>query len=244
VQERIASQDELPTPEESRAATWGDNPQYYDETDLATEYDGDASTYHSWEDDLPTPEESRAATWGDNPQYYDETDLATEYDGDLDALTASEPGTSGDTEAVSAETRNPEESPDPTADTSDVNQDPAADRIPAANERIAELEARLERLEHASQPMSDGPLLSNERDVDKIPGQTTERQHRWRMSDARLGLGSAIVGSGLSEAADFIVGGPEHYAFGVVGSVISIGVAAIAASRESRKDKHVRTPER
>jgi len=92
VQARIASQDELPTPEESRAATWGDNPQYYDDADLAAEYDGDAGAFQSWEDDLPTPEESRAATWGNNPQYYDEAELATEYDGDLSALTAGSAG--------------------------------------------------------------------------------------------------------------------------------------------------------
>jgi hypothetical protein len=40
---RIAGEDELPTPQQSRAATWGDNPDYYDDTDLASEYDGDAS---------------------------------------------------------------------------------------------------------------------------------------------------------------------------------------------------------
>jgi hypothetical protein len=39
----IAGQDELPTPQESRAATWGDNPNYYHETDLVSEYDGDLS---------------------------------------------------------------------------------------------------------------------------------------------------------------------------------------------------------
>jgi hypothetical protein len=87
VQARIASQDELPAPEESRAATWGDNPQYDDEADLASEYDGDAGAFRSWEDDLPSPDESRAATWGDTPQYDDETDLASEYDGDLGSLT-------------------------------------------------------------------------------------------------------------------------------------------------------------
>jgi hypothetical protein len=88
VRARIASQDELPTPEQSRVATWGDNPQYYyDDADLTAEYDGDASVFQSWEDDLPTPEESHAATWGDRPQYYDEAYLASEYDGDLGSLT-------------------------------------------------------------------------------------------------------------------------------------------------------------
>ena len=30
----LSWEDELPTPQESRARTWGDNPEYYDETDL------------------------------------------------------------------------------------------------------------------------------------------------------------------------------------------------------------------
>jgi hypothetical protein len=86
-EDRTVGQDELPTPQESRAATWGDNPEYYDETDLATEYDGDIDAFIAEQDELPTPQESGAATWGDSPEYYDETDLATEYDGDLSALT-------------------------------------------------------------------------------------------------------------------------------------------------------------
>ena len=84
---RIADQDELPTPAESRATTWGDNPSYYDDTELGSEYDGDADAFIAQQDELPTPQESRARTWGDNPDYYDETDLASEYDGDLSALT-------------------------------------------------------------------------------------------------------------------------------------------------------------
>jgi hypothetical protein len=86
IQARIASQDELPTPEESRAATWGDDPQYDDEADLASGCDGDAGAFSSWEDDLPSPEESRAATWGDNPQHDDEADLASGYDVDAGAF--------------------------------------------------------------------------------------------------------------------------------------------------------------
>jgi hypothetical protein len=82
VEARIADQDELPTPEESRQATWGDNPDYYDETEFSAEYDGDLDAFLAEEDELPTPQESRARTWGDNPDYYDETDLISEYDGE------------------------------------------------------------------------------------------------------------------------------------------------------------------
>ena len=90
VQARIAGQDELPAREESRQATWGDDPDYYDATEPGAEYDGDVDAFLAGEDELPTPQESRAHTWGDNPEYYDEADLASEYDGDPGALTTEE----------------------------------------------------------------------------------------------------------------------------------------------------------
>jgi hypothetical protein len=80
VEARIADQDELPTPAESREATWGDNPDYDDEADLDARYDADIDAFLAEQDELPTPQESRAKTWGDNPDYYDETDLASEPD--------------------------------------------------------------------------------------------------------------------------------------------------------------------
>jgi hypothetical protein len=78
---RIAVQDELPSPVQSRAGTWGDDPEYYDEIELAAAYDGDLSAFLAAEDDLPTPQESRTRTWGDNPEYHDETSLASGDDG-------------------------------------------------------------------------------------------------------------------------------------------------------------------
>jgi hypothetical protein len=105
VQARIAGQDELPTREESRQATWGDDPDYYDEAELGAEYDGDVNAFLAGEDELPTPQESRAHTWGDNPDYYDETDLASEYDGDLGALTTGEDGPAARHAPASPETK-------------------------------------------------------------------------------------------------------------------------------------------
>ncbi len=61
VEARIAGQDELPSREESRQATWGDDPSYYDETELGTEYDGDAGAFLAAEDELPTPQDPARA---------------------------------------------------------------------------------------------------------------------------------------------------------------------------------------
>ena len=73
---RIAVQDELPSPAQSRAATWGDSPEYHDESELAGTYDGDLRAFLAAGNDLPTPQESRTRTWADNPDYHDETSLA------------------------------------------------------------------------------------------------------------------------------------------------------------------------
>ncbi len=108
---RIADQDQMPAPAESRPATWGDNPDYYDETDLGSEYDGDISAFVAEQDELPPPQESHAATWGDNPDYYDETDLAAEYDGDLSPLTTEE-----DSHARNADADNRDQDAATTAD--------------------------------------------------------------------------------------------------------------------------------
>jgi len=85
----LAAEEQLPARQDSRAATWGDNPEYdeYDESDLGAEYDGDLEALTA-ADQLPARQESRAATWGDSPVYDDEADLGAEYDGDLEALTA------------------------------------------------------------------------------------------------------------------------------------------------------------
>jgi hypothetical protein len=85
----LAAEQQLPARQDSRAATWGDNPEYdeYDESDLGAEYDGDLEALTAG-DQLPARQESRAATWGDSPVYDDEADLGAEYDGDLEALTA------------------------------------------------------------------------------------------------------------------------------------------------------------
>jgi hypothetical protein len=120
-QARIADEDQLPTPQESRAATWGDNPDYYDETSLAAEYDGDSSALLAREDQLPTPQESRAATWGDNPDYYDETSLAAGYGSDPGL------GETGDPPPDPGISQEPAESQDKTSEPAAYETPPGTD---------------------------------------------------------------------------------------------------------------------
>lgn len=68
-EDRIAGQDELPSPAQSHAVTWGDDPDYYDEAELAAEYDGDLSALTTEEDDLAA-QHARAGPGADdtNPE--------------------------------------------------------------------------------------------------------------------------------------------------------------------------------
>lgn len=157
VRAMIAAQNELPSPAESRARTWGDNPEYYDDNDLASEhYDGDFGDF-TWEDDnLPSPAESRARTWGDNPQFYDEADLDSEYGADLGIVIAGEGDQAAGRDAVSAEAPDANaDRPDPPAPRdrgdgdvcvssaeADWVKEPEGEQD-AASRRIADLEAEL-----------------------------------------------------------------------------------------------------
>lgn len=262
VQARIAGQDELPAPEESRQATWGDHPDYYDETELGTEYDGDVDAFLAEEDDLPTPQESRARTWGDNPDYYDETDLASEYDGDLEALTAEDqaldsgegqpdqgankthpaaerldgPHTDAPESSAVAPAEQEEQSP---ADTSGRGTDPAHENAQLSR-NIAELQARLERLEHANQAEPTADTIGRERETaersDIVPSQT----RRWLSpSNEGLALGAAAAGGVFTTVSDYV---PYLHAdvAGIAASTLAVGAAAVTWMRAKGEAKHAR----
>jgi hypothetical protein len=82
----LAAAGGLPPRQDSRAATWGDDPVYDDEADLGAEYDGDLEAL-TGQDQLPPRQDAHAATWGEHAEY-DEAGLEADYDGDPDALAA------------------------------------------------------------------------------------------------------------------------------------------------------------
>jgi hypothetical protein len=262
VQARIAGQDELPAPEESRQATWGDNPDYYDEAELGAEYDGDVDALLAGEDELPTPQESRQATWGDNPEYYDESDLASEYDGDLDALTAEDhalDGGEGQRDQAANETPPaaerldglPTDAPESSAvapaeqeehspaDTNERVTEPANENDQLGKD-IAELQARLERLEHANQAEPTADAIGRERETaersDIVPSQT----RRWLSpSNEGLALGAAAAGGVLTTVSDYV---PYLHAdvAGIAASTLAVGAAAVTWMRAKGEAKHAR----
>ena len=233
------------------------------ETTPGSDHSGTGTRTTPADDELPTRQDARAATWGENPEYH-ENDPDTGYDGDLDALTADDYAldsdqddldqAAGDQDAPAATGPDapPAEPPDSMA-ASAAEQD---EHSPAgAGERITELEAenaqqaksisdlqaRLERLEQGNQERPAAGIPDRARDVDNLPGETTERQHGRRLpSDARLALGGTVAGIALTTAAEHMSTGSGHM-MEYLGGALSVGIGAIAVWRENRK-KDVRRP--
>ena len=258
-------EDQLPTRQDARAATWGDDPEYYDENDPGEEYERDLDELTADRDQFPTRQDSRAATWGDDPRYNNETDPGTEYDGDLDALTTDDHALDDDngdpdqapadqdTPATTGPGAPPAEAPDSMAaslaeqdkhfpaDASEQITELKAENAQQAKS-ITDLQARLERLEQGNQERPAAGISDRARDVDNLPGETTEREHGRRLpSDARLALGGTVAGLALTTAAEYMSTGPAHM-MEYLGGALSVGISTIAVWRENRK-KDVRGPE-
>jgi hypothetical protein len=220
---RIADQDQMPAPAESRPATWGDNPDYYDETDLGSEYDGDPSAFVAEQDELPPPQESHAATWGDNPDYYDETDLAAEYDGDLSALTTADHGPLATEEAGSS---TGEQSPDDQRAGAEEHGNARGDRDdqdgmepspgdPAGHAQLAEPDARQEIAEETDLPNSgeapetnQGATLDEARTSDDFTPEERAQLHA-AYQDYLKEYGSAPT-SGWEQGANVVGDKPDQ----------------------------------
>jgi hypothetical protein len=221
-QATLAGEDQLPTRHDARAATWGEDPEYDDENDPDAEYDGDLDALTTEEDQLPTRQDARAATWGEDPEY------DAEYDGDLDALTV-------DDQVLDLD--------HPAADQAAPDTGERITGLEAENaeqaKRISDLQARLERLEQGNQERPAAGIPDRARDVDNLPGETTEREHGRRLpSDAQLTLGGTVAGMALTTAAEYMSTGPAHM-MEYLGGALSVGISAIAVWRENRKkDDH------
>lgn len=197
VEARIADQDELPTPAESRQATWGDNPDYYDEADLDTAYDNDADAFLAEQDELATPQESRAQTWGDSPEYDDEPDPAPEHDQNLDAATPQEddpavqqapespdPADSRAEPAVSQEDAPENHAQD--TDSASHHQDPAAatDENPdPAGSNLAAAETNPDLSSEQHQPSADAEATP---DLKQLTEENAELKQRLTAMEARF----------------------------------------------------------
>jgi hypothetical protein len=285
----LAAGGQLPTRQDSRAATWGDDPEF-DETALGAEYDGGLEALAAG-DELPARQDSHAATWGESPEYYDEANLGFEYDGDLSALTVvpetghamsesgdNDPDTAsavaGDpaaddghaateagpqtsvqererstadqampeegADAASAGAEDPGQSPGEAADSSKAGRESEADRsLARANEQIAELEARLERLERDREAEPGTDLTSQELDTGQQVETEAAKGHprHWRIpSDEGLAFGATTAGGVITTIAEYV---PFVHAdiAGMVAGGIAIAATAITWMRSRREGK-------
>jgi hypothetical protein len=96
---RIAEEERLPSRQEAWRQTWEDTPEYYDDAELATLYDGDESSLAAEGQGLPTRQEAREQTWEDSPETQNSQSLAASAEADhSDGSPSAELDETGDTD--------------------------------------------------------------------------------------------------------------------------------------------------
>ena len=252
-------------------ATWGDNPQW-DEAGLSGEYEGDLGALM---DGLAPRQDAYDATWGDNPQWddpdddadmlganhrnpYDDQEAPAEGDddtaelgpqpsaGERDRSTTAEAEPAESAGEASARAEGAEQSPGGGADSIEVNEEHAADQSPlSASDRIAELEARLERLEHRGDAESSTGITGRERDTGQqaaVEAENPQTRHRRLPNDAALAMGAATAGGILTTVADFVPFMNADVA-GIVSAAVAVGATTITWIRARREAKDAHRPE-
>jgi hypothetical protein len=251
-----AAEDRLPTRQDARAATWGDDPEYDDQNDPDTEHDTDLGALTAAQDRLPTRQDARAATWGDDPEYDDQNDPDTGHDTDLGALTADDDyaldSDQDDLDQAAADQGAPATGPDDPPAEACAEQD---ERSPGGtSERITELEAenaqqansitdlqaRLERLERGNQADPSTGITGQEHDQaqrDTAKAEDVQTQRRHRPTDEALALGAAATGGLITTVADYV---PFLHAdvAGIAASAVAVGAATVTWMRARREDRH------
>lgn len=227
---RDASEDEFPTRQDARAATWGDHPEY-DDDDPGAEYDGELGALAGDEDRLPTRPDARAATWGDNPEY-DEDDPGAEYDADVQAPDGSS------TIAAEQEEHSPA---DANARITELEAENAH-----LGKSITQLQARLERLESTNQSERTPFVSSRESGTaqqDAVEKENPQTQRRHLPTNEALALGAAATGGVITAVADYA---PFLHAdvAGTAASAVAVGAATVTWIRARGEARHAnRSPD-
>jgi len=218
----LAGDDQLPTRQDARAATWGEDPEYDDETDPDTEYDGDldalAADGDVFDNDQDDPD--RAAADQDTPTITGPDDLLAEVPESI---------------AGSPVEQN-EHSP---ASTSERITELEAENAKQATS-ITDLQARLERLERGNQAEPSTGITDQEHDAtqrDAVKAEDSQTQRRHHPTDEALALGAAATGGLITTVADYA---PFLHAdvAGIAASAVAIGAATVTWMRARREDRH------
>jgi hypothetical protein len=260
----LSDEDQLPTRQDARAATWGQDPEYDDESDPGPQADGDLDTVADG-DQLPSRQDARAATWGEDPEYYDEGQPGPQDDGNPDVLTAEghalDSDQGGEEQAVADQAARAT-APSDTSPTepSDGETATPAEQAPGSNsERITELEAdnaqlsktviemqaRLERLERGAQAEPSTVITGQERDTaqqDAIEAKNPQARGRHPPTDEALALVAAATGGVITTIADYV---PFLHAdvAGVAASAVAVGAATVTWLRARGEERHAHRSE-
>jgi hypothetical protein len=236
----------------------------WDQADLDHEDDSNPDAILA-ADLLPPRQDVSDATSGDNHDW-GEADLAAERDGDLDAPDtedhtegSGEDHTSDSDQAAASEpppvTEKPDDPPAEASDNSSAappeqggsSKADTSERVTELEtenarqgENIADLQARLERLEHPGQAESVSKVSGKERDAGQQAEVKETKGHprRWRIpSDAGLALGATAAGGLLTGIADKV-----PYIHADIAGYVATGIAVVAAGitwvRSIREAKH------
>jgi hypothetical protein len=233
VQARIASQDQLPTPEkESRQATWGDHPVYHDETNL-DDADGDALAQRAGGDDPLTGLDQTAASAG-LPRQADSDAETGEDHQPVDV--ASEAEAALRQQVAELKTENAQLGKDMAelkAENADIRSKNAE-----LERGYSALETRIERLEKSSPDKPAASISGMELGTPEISQSETKQpsaRQEWTSNEA-FALAASTGGGILTTVSDYWSYLPATYA-GITASILGVGAAAVALIRKHREAK-------
>jgi hypothetical protein len=217
-----AAEDRLPTRQDARAATWGEDPEYDDQNDPDTGHDTDLGALTA-DDDYAL----------DSDQ--DDLDQAAADQG-APATGPDDPPAEAPDSMAGSRAEQDERSP---GGTSERITELEAENAQQANS-ITDLQARLERLERGNQAEPSTGITGQEHDQaqrDTAKAEDVQTQRRHRPTDEALALGAAATGGLITTVADYV---PFLHAdvAGIAASAVAVGAATVTWMRARREDRH------
>jgi len=238
---RIAEMDELPSPGESRAATWGDHPVFYDEADLD---DQDELAPDQVQAPTLTPLGTDSAARGEYP--YPSPDGASDAEGTADQGARTNEvlwRRVTELEATNAELK--AENTQLGKGMAELQSENAGlgktlTEVKAENtdlrHDVTDLKARMERVEQnkADEPAASikGSELTRTRRAEEKGEQPADRRV-WTSNEA-IGFATMAGGGIVTSVADYWRYLPATYA-GITASVLGVGAAAVALIRKHKE---------
>jgi hypothetical protein len=212
MQATLADEDQLPTRQDARAATWSEDPEYYDEDDPGPPHDADPGDDHALDSEQGDQDQAAA----------DQLAPATARP-DVQPAEASDNRTAPPAEETPASTS--ERITELEADNAELSK------------TVTDLQARVERLEDGTQAESSTGITGQEHDTTQRDAIQAENPHLGRRhlpTNEALALGAAAAGGVITTFADYV---PFLHAdvAGMATSAVAVGAAAVTWMRARRE---------